>query len=1446
VLFSSIKGGSGTNSFFKERYRPMSFDSILNRFSQLKNQAMDLAQEGFENLSASLGNASTENQPAANSSSNQDSYIETNASSKTSGAPLPVIAVSLMAGCGGPPVEDGKALPIDVDGDGWGPGSAPDEDCNDSNAAINPSGIEVCDGQDNDCDGLVDDDDSSVADKSTWYKDDDSDNYGKSDSSVQACVAPSGFVAVDGDCNDDSAANGKRYRPDAPETDCTDPEDYNCDGAVPLYSDADGDGSPGCLDCDDSDTRANPDMTEICDGIDNDCDTEIDEDDGTSVGSMWYLDSDADGYGEINITLESCEKPEGYVSNSDDCNDTDARFNPDAVDSCNNEDNDCDGLIDDAPDLIFYQDSDGDGYGNISQPQAACDAPQGYVANDTDCDDGNTAVFPGAPETCDDQADLNCDGSIGYVDADGDGTAACDDCDDADASINPNATEICNGVDDDCDFDIDDNDDGLDASTQLAFYLDIDSDGYGNPSAAVVACEAPAGAVSNANDCNDSLATINPAATEVCDGGIDNDCDGLSDDVDSDTDSTSKNIWYQDSDGDAYGTASSTTLACEEPAGYTALAGDCDDSSTRYNPAAVESDCTDPNDYNCDGVSGRTDNDADGYAACEECDDTDSSVYPGADEYCNNTDDDCDGTVDEDPAFLGTTYYADGDGDGYGVSADTQVACTQPVGYSSISNDCDDGSASINPAATEICDSSNIDEDCDGITDDADATTSNASKSIWYQDADSDSYGLNSQATRACDQPAGYVSQSGDCNDTISSINPSAQEMCDSSNVDEDCDGFSDDSDSSTTGKTQWYLDADADLFGAANSSLSACDQPTGYVSNATDCNDALSSINPSAQEVCDSSNVDEDCDGVSDDADSSATGQSRWYRDADGDAYGSSSVSQSKCDQPAGYLANSSDCNDTLASVYPGASESCNSIDDDCDGVTDEGVTNTYYADTDSDAYGNAQSPIQACTLPSGYVSNSDDCLDSNNQVNPLATEIYNDALDNNCDNDLYPAVGTLYADAQMGFGSALQIYGLDTASYLGSSCAIGDGTILVGATGVSNGGQTTGAVYVFPGTITSYADTNNATAALFGASNQDDYGYSLASLGDINADGNDDFVVGAPQRLNGQAGFASVLYGPVSNNSNIAKITGESAFDRAGFAVASGESAILISAPYDDDGGNNAGAVYGVSPSALSIGSNSVLNVDLFKIQGATANAQAGYSVTSGDFDADGALEIVLGAPQAGASRNGSVHIVENPSGNISTSTGTTISGSGNNHNLGTSVATSDLDGDGHDDLCMGAIGVGTGGTNAGAVYCVSGSSLTNSAVEQINGVTRIDGGSANLKFGFSLIGSADFDLDGKEDLAAGAPAISTSTVQTYGFLLSGGEMAWGSSYMVPDGAQDRFVSLEGEYPGDYAGYSVAAGDADGDGIPDFLFGAPFLSSGLATNSGAAYLISGNAGGF
>jgi len=424
---------------------------------------------------------------------------------------------------------DDSSAPIDTDAgaDADGDGYTTDEDCDDTNADINPGAEEFCDGIDNNCDDLIDDD---AVDQTTFWADTDEDGEGDAAAALDACELPDGHARNSTDCDDTDAALNTA--------------DADADG----YSTCDGD-------CDDAvvgGDAATPGADETCDGIDNDCDEAVDEE--ATDATTWYADDDEDGEGDASDELSACEQPDGYTLNNTDCDDSDADVFPGADELCNGGDDDCDGDIDEDADDVstFYADADEDGFGDPSAALESCVVPDGYTDDDADCDDGDGAINPGAEEFCD-GIDNNCDDLIDddavdqatwYADNDEDGFGdasnareACEqpdgytinntDCDDSDADVFPSADELCNGGDDDCDDAIDE-----DAADEAIWYVDSDGDGYGDPRDSAEACEQPDGYTSVSSgsfDCDDADSAVSPAAEELACDAVDNDCDGTID-----------------------------------------------------------------------------------------------------------------------------------------------------------------------------------------------------------------------------------------------------------------------------------------------------------------------------------------------------------------------------------------------------------------------------------------------------------------------------------------------------------------------------------------------------------------------------------------------------------------------------------------------------------------------------------------------------------------------------------------------------------------------------------------------------------------------------------------------------------------------------------------------------------------------------------------------------
>ena len=697
------------------------------------------------------------------------------------------------------------------------------------------------------------------------------------------------------------------------------------DEDIIVDQDNDGDGYLQSEECDDNNSSINPGSIEICDGIDNDCDGEIDE----GVSTTYYLDSDNDGFGDEAYSIEACDPPEGYVGVANDCDDDNDTIYPGAIEYCDGIDSNCDGVADEETVGDWYIDNDGDGYGDALADD--CSPVLGLVNEGGDCEDDNPSVNPGEMEVCD-GIDNNCDGQIDegvtdifYADTDSDGYGrssdsieACecppgyadndDDCDDFNSEVYPTAPEVCDTVDNDCDGLIDEESGG-----GALWYADVDGDGYGDPNANATQCDQLPGYVNNADDCDDTNALVNPSMVESCDG-IDNDCNGIIDD------GFSLNQYFADADSDGFGDINVPIEACSQPAGTSTNSDDCNDGDVNVNPTAIE--------------------------------------------ICNGLDDDCDGGIDIN-ASDAQLFYTDGDGDGYGAGGPT-LSCNAPQGSVDNNSDCHDANPDIYPGATEYC--NGLDDDCDALVD------NNAiDAQPYFADLDTDGFGGGLPVIQ-CYPPLGYSSDNSDCDDTDSTINPNASEVC--NGLDDNCNGAIDDGLMLST----YYQDADNDGFGDINSPIDACDQPPTAVLNSDDCDDADALINPVANEIC--NGLDENCNAQIDEGIPTTT----WYFDTDSDGFGDINSGVDDCLQPPNSILDGSDCDDSDAAVYPGAIEQCNNLDDDCNGVIDDNVVFTdYYDDTDGDGFGDPNTVVSDCIVPANTVTNGLDCDDTNPGVHPM-----------------------------------------------------------------------------------------------------------------------------------------------------------------------------------------------------------------------------------------------------------------------------------------------------------------------------------------------------------------------------------------------------------------------------------------------------------------------------
>ncbi len=887
---------------------------------------------------------------------------------------------------------------------------------------------EICDNKDNDCDGQTDE-----------GCDDDADKYCDVGMKVAGTptVCPSTKIAKDGDpgddCNDDPLKNGKPINPGAIEdcddmdNNCSGKKDETCDDDNDLYCDAKLKlvGTPGVCpkggnDCNDDLAAINPNGVEACDDVDNNCTGKSDE----------GCDDDGDQYCDTGMTVIGeplvCKKTAAIGGKGDDCNDSAKEISPAATEICDDIDNNC------AAGKDENCDNDNDLYcdAKIAMVGTPAVCPKGgNDCNDTVkdinpgatelCDDVDNNCKTGLDEGCDDDGDKFCDASMTVVGTPAVCTKGKDDCNDdpakGGAAINTAAEEKCDDLDNNCKTGTDegcddDNDDYCDAGMKM---------GAVAPKTCLAnVVKAPD---TPGDDCNDDPSTglfVNPGKKEVCDGKVDENCNGKTDEESA----INCTDLFFDNDKDGYGAGTKKCLCkVSDVSGYTATVGsDCDDTNNLVFPNQTET-CATSYDDNCNSSNNDEnaatckvfylDSDGDSFGVdtkkclCSadsttkytadkagDCNDDPTKAgntqNPSKTELCNDKDDDCKTGVDE---------GCDDDNDDYCDSTMTVVSVTATCpktngGSGSTGNDCQDDPAKsgllINPSKTEIC--NDADDNCNGSSDEG-------------CDDDNDDYCDSAMTVvgvpATCKQSNGGVGALGtDCNDdpakSGSAQNPGKTEVC--NNIDDDCkagvdDGCDDDNDD--------FCDDKMTVFGKP----ATCTQTDGGAGGklGNDCNDAASNglaQNPAKPEIC--NDIDDNCSGAADEG-----------CDDDNDDYCDKNMTVVNtpltCSKTTASATGSpgNDCEDDLTKggqfSNPGKTELCNDIDDNCSGVSDEGC------DDDNDDYCDANMTIvntpKTCTktVTNNQGTPGNDCEDDpakgGSSQNPGKTEICN-SKDDNC----------------------------------------------------------------------------------------------------------------------------------------------------------------------------------------------------------------------------------------------------------------------------------------------------------------------------------------------------------------------------------------------------------------------------------------------------------------
>lgn len=653
----------------------------------------------------------------------------------------------------------------------------------------------------------------------------------------------------------------------------------------------------------------------------------------------------------------------------------------------------------------------------------------------------------------------------------------------------------------------------------------------------------------------------------------------------------------------------------------------------------------------------------------------------------------------------------------------------------------------------------------------------------------------------------GYTSDV-DCDDDDALIHPDAVEVCDG--ADTDCNGLIDD------GTTCYDDDGD------------------GYTEADGDCDDTTALSSPAVVDACDG--VDHDCDGVVDEDDSSDA--QAWHADTDGDSFGDPDTLATACTQPSNWVADDSDCADSDPDAYPGAPEYCDGGDTNCDSLTNQADSvdaGVWYLDADHDGYGDSGVTVTSCADPTGYVTNAADCDDTEVTTNPGEAEICEDGIDNDCDGGsgaCAPPSESLSTAVQY-TGEAWNDRAGASVTGVGDVNADGHDDMLIGASYANDGaGSDVGGAYLVLGSSTP-TSTDLADVVKYTGETAGDLAGISVSAGDVDGDGLPDFVLGAPGTDDGaaDAGGAYLILGSAprasASLSTALLYWGEEEYDAAGRGVAvvgdvdaDGFDDVLVGGWRNSGGGSHAGAAYLVRGQA-SLASASLSTA--VKYTGEAAGDGAGFSVAgAGDVDGDGFDDMLVGGMNASSGAGAAYFIAGGSPTSVSLSAGVKYSGQVAD-GAGYSVAgAGDVDGDGYVDMLVGA---NWGAGYAGCAYLVLGSGAPVAA--SLSTVPVFSGEASSDQAGYSVAGAGDVDADGFADFLVGAQGASKA------YLVLGSPAPASESLSAA-------TVLGGESSGDEVGSSVAgAGDVDGDGFPDMLVGAENAEGGSSV--GAAYLIFG-----
>ncbi len=497
-------------------------------------------------------------------------------------------------------------------------------------------------------------------------------------------------------------------------------------------------------------------------------------------------------------------------------------------------------------------------------------------------------------------------------------------------------------------------------------------------------------------------------------------------------------------------------------------------------------------------------------------------------------------------------------------------------------------------------------------------------------------------------------------------------------------------------------------------------------------------------------------------------------FADDDGDGFGAAAQS---CAAP-GAVSTGGDCDDTDNTIHPDADEICDERDNNCDGSIDpSGDAQTldatlWYGDADGDGFGGDSFSLTACTAPSSYVDNNDDCDDLDFWTNPGAGEVCGDGADNDCDGEAEKGC-LLYLSAlgQPFYGERDNEGGLnvDSADFNGD----GIDDVLLGAKASSNGNGTEndGAAYLFLSPHAPPSALSTADTIILGQTNEvDAMGTAISAPGDIDGDGIPDVLITASQ----------------------------------------------LDHP---DGEHLAGALHLFSGATLLAGGDLLGEDADITWNGEGKQTYLGADVFGADLDSDDLVEILVSATWAEEKR-GRVYLLDAdaPAGDAVDGARGAVTGEVEGDQLGQAgtLGAADLDGDGYAEIVIGSY---RHNKDSGVVYVFSGP-LTGEH-DAIDASARIDPEDTEDQLGRAVCPAGDTDGDGYDDLLIAAPDADSSTIDSGAvYLVLGGKSPDALGNQSIEALAD--ASIEGVDSGDRIGTSMDGGvDVSGDGVPDLLFG-------------------------